>query len=78
VRVLFHELGHFLLHVPGSGPTARFYGLLPESRLEKEADVVALCAVLPLHAVRANSSAPEGIDPNLWGTRLEILMTYGL
>ena len=78
VRVLFHELAHFLLHVPESGPTARFHGLAPESRFEREADLVALCAVLPLEVVRANSAAPDGVDADVWAKRLEMLVKYGL
>ena len=78
VRVLFHELGHFLLHVPESGPTARFHGLAPGSRYEREADLVALCAVLPVDLVRSSPSAPHDVDPDVWANRLEILVTFGI
>ena len=78
VRVLFHELAHFLLHVPESGPTARFHGLAPESRYEREADLVALCAVLPLSMMRASNAAPDAVDPDVWANRLEILVTFGI
>ena len=45
--VMFHELGHFLLHVPDSGATANFHGVGRRTRKEKEADLFALCALMP-------------------------------
>lgn len=45
--VLFHELGHFLFHVPDSGVTANFHGVGRRTRKECEADLFALCAIIP-------------------------------
>src|SRR5207237_646588 len=45
--VLLHELGHFLLHVPRSGPAASFFEVDRTTRREREADIFALCALLP-------------------------------
>ena len=41
--VLFHELGHYLLHTPESGATANFHGVGRQTRKEREADLFALC-----------------------------------
>lgn len=45
--VMFHELAHFLLHVPDSGATANFHGVGRRTRKEREADLFALCALMP-------------------------------
>jgi len=47
LAVLFHELGHFLLHAPASGPAANFHGVGRRTRKECEADIFALCALIP-------------------------------
>jgi len=47
LAVLFHELGHFLFHAPDSGATANFHRVGRRTRKEREADVFALCALIP-------------------------------
>lgn len=47
LAVMFHELGHFLFHAPDHGATANFHGVGRPTRKECEADVFALCALIP-------------------------------
>ncbi|MBV9241654.1 MAG: ImmA/IrrE family metallo-endopeptidase, partial [Acidobacteria bacterium] len=47
LAVLFHELGHYLFHAPETGATASFHHLAGLTREECEADVFAICALLP-------------------------------
>ncbi|MFT3746487.1 MAG: ImmA/IrrE family metallo-endopeptidase [Pyrinomonadaceae bacterium] len=47
LAVLYHELGHFLFHMPASGATANFHGVGRRTRQEIEADTFALCAHSP-------------------------------
>lgn len=81
LAVMFHELGHFLLHVPDSGATANFHRVGERTRKEREADLFALCAIMPM-AKLANSSkhklVDEGFDEELVAERLEIYRTYGI
>jgi len=46
--VRFHELGHFLMHMPSTDPTSSYCGSETYSRDENEADAFAYCALLPL------------------------------
>lgn len=73
--VLFHELGHFLLHTPDSGATANFHGVGRRSRKEIEADAFALCAIIPkalLETRTIDELIDEGIDPEALHQRIEI------
>lgn len=45
--VMFHEFAHFLMHAPDTGTTANFLGVGKKTRKEKEADLFALCAIIP-------------------------------
>lgn len=79
--VLFHELGHFLLHTPDSGATANFHGIQKSSRKEIEADAFALCAVIP--KTMLESSSPDelihdGIDPDALRERIEVYRRCGI
>ena len=48
LAVLFHELGHFLFHTPESGTThASFHAVGHRTRQETEADLFALCSLIP-------------------------------
>lgn len=79
--VLFHELGHFLLHTPDSGATANFHGVGRRSRKEIEADVFALCAVIPKTMLETRSIdelIDEGIDPGALRERVEIYRRHGI
>jgi len=80
--VMFHELGHFLLHVPETGATANFHRVGERTRKEKEADLFALCALVPKS--RVETSSPEDLIDETHLTaeqiaeRLEIYERYGL
>lgn len=53
--VLWHEFAHFLMHVPDRNVTANFYGVGCQTRNEKEADIFALCALIPKHWVKTKT-----------------------
>ena len=55
LAVLFHELGHFLFHTPESGATANFHGVGRRTRQEAEADVFAVCAIVPRSLIESRS-----------------------
>lgn len=80
--VLFHELGHFLFHTPGSGATANFHGVGGSSRQEREADIFALCALLPRSSVKNQTidelAESSGLPTAKAAERLEILNRFGL
>ena len=82
LAVLFHELGHFLFHSPDSGATANFHGVGRRTRKEQEADVFALCAIIPLKWLAERSldeiAADEGIDGAMLAERVAISLRYGL
>ena len=79
--VLFHELGHFLFHTPASGATANFHGVGGFTRQEREADVFALCALLPLRSIKNRSveelAESSGLPPEKVTERLDIRDRYG-
>ena len=79
--VLFHELGHFLFHTPESGATANFHGLGGASRIELEADVFALCALLPRALLEwrnaSELAAHSDLPQDKIAQRLEIADRYG-
>jgi Zn-dependent peptidase ImmA (M78 family) len=56
LAVMFHELGHFLFHAPETGATASFHHVAGPTREECEADVFALCAVLPRPMIDGHSA----------------------
>lgn len=81
LHVLFHELGHFLLHTPDSGSTANFHGLGRRSRKEIEADAFALCAVIPKTMLESRSideMIDDGIDPDTLRERVGIYRCHGI
>lgn len=79
--VQFHELGHFLLHMPESGATANFHGLGRKTRQEFEADAVALCSLIPGGMLGTdqlvNVAEDEAITAEMLAERLSILKRYG-
>ncbi|CAN5558702.1 hypothetical protein BH10ACI3_BH10ACI3_10140 [soil metagenome] len=81
LAVLFHELGHFLFHAPESGATANFYGVGRRTRKECEADVFALCALIPRPMIESRSLREliedDGLPEDLVKERLSILERYG-
>ena len=80
--VLFHELGHFLFHTPESGATANFHGVGRHTRIEQEADVFALCAVIPKKLIETRLAqeliSEEGFTPEIVSERLAVLERYSL
>ena len=79
--VLFHELGHFLLHCPRTGPTAGFHGVGRSTRKEREADAFALCALMPraqIESLRPCDPIDEGFTPEMVAARYDIYERYGI
>ena len=79
--VLFHELGHFLLHTPDSGATANFHGVGRRTRKEREADVFAICAVIPQTLIRTYTIVElidQGFPAELVAERFAIFDRYGI
>jgi Zn-dependent peptidase ImmA (M78 family) len=81
LAVLFHELGHFLFHVPESGPTANFHNVGRRTRQEIEADIFALCALIPKKLIETSSIEElvfEGFPCELVTTRFHIYCQHGI
>lgn len=79
--VQFHELAHCLLHTPESGATANFHGIGRKTRQEREADLFALCAVIPRTSLETRSAdelTDDGFDADTIRERLDIFDRYGL
>lgn len=81
LAVLFHELGHFLLHVPKSGPAANFHHVGRRTRQEIEADVFALCAVIPKTQLETRSITEliyDGFPTEMLAARHDIYRQHGI
>ena len=81
LAVLFHELGHFLFHMPESGPAANFHNVGRRTRQEIEADIFALCAVIPKTLIETRSITElvyDGFPAELIAERNEIYLRYGI
>jgi len=81
LAVLFHELGHFLLHTPESGATANFHGVGLRTRQEREADLFALCAIIPKTWIASRSPEElidEGFSHEMVAERHSIFEMYGI
>src|SRR5690606_32652174 len=80
--VMFHELGHFLLHVPAAGVTANFHGIGTKTRVENEADIFALCSLLPRHILEHHDAAElletEGLGEEKIAARFAVFEKYGI
>jgi Zn-dependent peptidase ImmA (M78 family) len=79
--VLFHELGHFLLHAPRTGAAAGFHRVGRSTRKEREADVFALCALIPRAWVESRAACDlidEGFRPEMVAARFAIYEQYGI
>lgn len=81
LAVLFHELGHFLFHTPESGATANFHGVGRRTRQENEADVFALCSLIPRAWIENRSIQEliyeENLPAKMIEARYEVLRRYG-
>lgn len=49
---MFHEFGHYLMHLPSTDAVAHYCGSRTHSRDEQEADAFAFCALLPLELLK--------------------------
>ncbi|HQX55443.1 MAG TPA: ImmA/IrrE family metallo-endopeptidase [Pyrinomonadaceae bacterium] len=80
--VMFHELGHFLLHLPDSGTTANFHGVGHRDRKEREADIFAVCALIPRDWIVGRTAdelvSDEGLPPDLVAERAELFRVRGI
>ncbi len=81
LKILLHEIGHLLLHAPASGVGAAFHDVGMRTRQEFEADLFAVCAILPrtvlLDATR-DSLLEDGFPADLIDERENIARTYGI
>ena len=79
--VMFHEFGHYLMHVPNSGVTANFHGVGKKTRIEIEADAFALCEIIPKTWVESRTppemADEEGIPEEIIVERFAIYELYG-
>lgn len=82
LAVMFHELGHFVFHAPESGAAANFHGVGRRTRKEREADVFALCAIIPQNWIRNRSPRDliddEGLSAEMVVSRLDIFRRHGI
>ena len=82
LAVLFHELAHFLFHVPDSGVTANFHGVGRQTRKEREADVFAFCAIISLVWLETRTVHEliddESIPADMIAARYKIFGQYGI
>ncbi len=82
LAVMFHELGHFLFHTPETGATANFHGVGRCTRKEREADVFAICALIPRSWIETRHPQDliddEGFSPQMIASRYKILARYGI
>ncbi len=82
LEVMFHELGHFLFHTPETGETANFHGVGRRTRKEREADIFALCAIIPKCWVENRRPhelvEDEGLSASMVAARHEISRRYGI
>ncbi len=82
LAIMFHELGHFLFHTPETGPSASFHGVGRRTRKEIEADIFALCALIPKNWIESRYPQElidyEGLTAEMIASRYEILQRYGI
>lgn len=80
--VMFHEFAHFLLHATEGGATANYHGVGKRTRKELEADVFALCAVIPrtwINSARFCEYVDENaIEAEMVSERLRIFERFGV
>ncbi|MFN0277105.1 MAG: ImmA/IrrE family metallo-endopeptidase [Pyrinomonadaceae bacterium] len=77
--VMFHELGHFLFHIPETGLSANFHNIGRRTRKECEADTFALCALIPKPTTETRSVTDliqEGFPAEMIAARHEIFRRY--
>ena len=80
--VMFHELGHYLMHVPNQNETASYHGVGKPTRKEREADIFALVALVPRVWLETRTPddmiANEGVTREQLATRFSLFETHGV
>lgn len=80
--VMFHEFAHYLMHAPDTGVTASFHGIGKKTKNESEADLFALCALMPKawieRGILAETAAEEGIPADLVSERFRSYERFGI
>lgn len=80
--VMFHEFAHFLFHSHKGAAAASFHEVGRKCRKEREADMFALCALIPKPLLAARSPAEliegEGFPASMVYDRLELFRTLGI
>lgn len=80
--VMFHEFAHYLMHVPETNATASFHGVGKKTRKEAEADMFALCALIPKTWIENRGVQEiievEGIPAELVRYRLALHERHGI
>lgn len=79
---MFHELAHHFVHGDRDGSAAKafFFGLL-ENKNEREADALAIIALLPLRSMgdfKFLDEHPNRFAKRLWRERQRIYFLYGI
>ena len=79
LHVAFHELAHHLLHAPQS---IGFRGLRPDTKQEREAEALALCALIPEPLLRQmltwEIEDEYGYTRDILEARLKVLDEFGV
>ena len=81
LSVLFHEFAHFLFHTSETRPAVGFHGVGRRTRKEREADVFAICAVIPrplIDGPGAEDLLNDGYPAEMVYERLDVLRRYGI
>jgi Zn-dependent peptidase ImmA (M78 family) len=80
--VMFHEFAHYLMHAPDTGVTASFHGIGKKTRKETEADIFAICALMPRTWIQSGRlqeiAEEEGIPAELINERILLFETHGI
>lgn len=79
LHIAFHELAHHFLHAPCP---VGFYGLKPNSKQEREAEALALCALIPEPLLRYmltwEIEDEYGYTRDMLEARLKVLDEFGV
>ena len=81
LAVMLHELGHFLFHAPETGATASFHHVAGPTREECEADIFALCGLMPRPMIETRTAQElidDGFTPEMVRHRLAIFERFGI
>ena len=80
--VMFHEFAHFLMHAPDQNATASYHGVGRQTRKEREADAVALVALIPKIWLETRTPdemiADDGVTADELATRYALFETHGV